>query len=111
MPLYEYVCSTCKQTSESIQKFSDPPLTTCPRCRTETLGRVVSKTAFQLKGSGWYATDYKKGPPAPKPTGSAADSTAAKAEPAKTEGTPTAKAKESATKVEATKPNTTNKSK
>lgn len=59
MPLYEYFCNSCSETFEIIQKFSDPSVSDCPKCGTEA-SRQVSRTSFQLKGSGWYATDYKK---------------------------------------------------
>ena len=61
MPLYEYDCPVCGRI-EVIQKFSDDPLTTCPLCRKNgvesPISKVVSLSSFQLKGSGWYATDY-----------------------------------------------------
>ncbi|MBY0370180.1 zinc ribbon domain-containing protein [bacterium] len=59
MPLYEYECAKCKKVLEVIQKFSDAPLTQCPECQSP-VQRLMSKTSFQLKGTGWYATDYKK---------------------------------------------------
>lgn len=59
MPIYEYECAKCGRTSEAMQKFSDPPLTVCEVCGGD-LTKLVSRTSFQLKGSGWYATDYKK---------------------------------------------------
>lgn len=59
MPLYEYECGACGHRFESIQKFSDAPLTECPKC-LGTLRKLQSAPAFQLKGTGWYATDYPK---------------------------------------------------
>lgn len=59
MPIYEYRCSACGHELESLQKFSDAPLAACPACGTETLVKLVSASGFQLKGSGWYATDFK----------------------------------------------------
>lgn len=59
MPLYEYACESCKKTFEIIQKFSDPPVQDCPECG-KPVTKVMSRTSFQLKGTGWYATDYKK---------------------------------------------------
>lgn len=59
MPLYEYQCDACGHRFEKIQKFSDPPEDTCPTCRG-TLRKLASAPAFQLKGTGWYATDYGK---------------------------------------------------
>jgi putative FmdB family regulatory protein len=60
MPLYEYKCHSCGKTIEVIQKFSDEPLHTHEDCGGE-LEKLISRSAFQLKGSGWYATDYAKG--------------------------------------------------
>ena len=60
MPLYEYQCRKCHSLMERIQKFSDPPLTTCPHCGGE-LEQLISAPAVQFKGSGWYVTDYAKG--------------------------------------------------
>jgi putative FmdB family regulatory protein len=59
MPLYEYHCSSCNQNVELLQKFSDPPTTECPNCHQPTLARQISATSFQLKGSGWYVTDFR----------------------------------------------------
>ncbi len=61
MPIYEYRCSDCGFQKEFIQKMSDAPLTTCPECNRETFGKMLSAAGFQLKGSGWYATDFKGG--------------------------------------------------
>jgi putative FmdB family regulatory protein len=58
MPLYEYQCDACGRRLERIQKFSDPPLDTCPHCGGK-LTKLISSPAFHLKGTGWYATDYK----------------------------------------------------
>ena len=57
MPIYKYSCEKCGSHVEVIQKVSDPPLKRCEKCRGK-LAKVVSRTSFQLKGSGWYATDY-----------------------------------------------------
>lgn len=61
MPIYEYRCSDCGFQKEFIQKMSDTPLTTCPECKKETFGKMLSAAGFQLKGGGWYATDFKGG--------------------------------------------------
>jgi putative FmdB family regulatory protein len=64
MPIYEYRCSACGFQKEYLQKVSDPLLTVCPECRKETFSKMLSAPGFQLKGSGWYATDFKdKGKP------------------------------------------------
>ena len=59
MPLYEYDCSKCGEHLEAIQKFSDAPLATCPKC-SGPLVKQLSLGSFHLKGSGWYNTDYRK---------------------------------------------------
>jgi putative FmdB family regulatory protein len=61
MPIYEYRCSQCGHELEALQKLSEAPLTTCPACRASTLVKQVSVAGFQLKGSGWYATDFRGG--------------------------------------------------
>ncbi len=61
MPIYEYRCTQCGHKLEALQKFSDAPLTTCPACAKETLSKLVSAAGFQLKGSGWYQTDFRGG--------------------------------------------------
>ena len=57
MPIYEYECMKCGQIEEAIQKFSDRPLTKCRHCSGK-LHKLVSKSSFHLKGTGWYVTDY-----------------------------------------------------
>jgi putative FmdB family regulatory protein len=71
MPIYEYRCSSCGHQQEFLQKLSDPQHTRCTRCGQETLSKMVTAAGFQLKGSGWYATDFKGGgtKPAAKPEG------------------------------------------
>ena len=59
MPLYEYQCEACTQRFERIQKFSDPPVDTCPTCGGK-VRKLLSSPAIQFKGSGWYITDYAK---------------------------------------------------
>ena len=59
MPIYEYRCTSCGHEKEVLQKLSDPPLTECPACGKSTLRKLVSAAGFHLKGSGWYATDFK----------------------------------------------------
>jgi putative FmdB family regulatory protein len=59
MPIYEYRCSACGHQAEVLQKFSDPALTTCTACGKPTFNKLLSAAGFQLKGSGWYATDFK----------------------------------------------------
>ena len=59
MPIYEYVCQKCGHHLELMQKMSDKPLSKCPNCRGK-LEKIFSQTSFQLKGSGWYVSDYAK---------------------------------------------------
>jgi putative FmdB family regulatory protein len=59
MPIYEYRCGDCGHQLEALQKLSDSPLTDCPACGKSRLSKLVSAAGFQLKGSGWYATDFK----------------------------------------------------
>lgn len=59
MPIYEYRCSSCGFQKEYLQKISDPLLSACPDCNQETLQKMLTAAGFQLKGSGWYATDFK----------------------------------------------------
>jgi putative FmdB family regulatory protein len=68
MPIYEYRCASCGHQQESLQKVSDPPLTVCPKCGKPELAKMLTAAGFQLKGSGWYATDFRnKGAPPAKP--------------------------------------------
>ena len=59
MPIYEYRCEACGHQEEFLQKISEPPLTDCPVCRKPRFTKLLSAAGFQLKGSGWYATDFK----------------------------------------------------
>ena len=59
MPIYEYRCLDCGHQFELMQKFSDPPAETCTSC-SGTVQKLISRSAFHLKGSGWYATDYAR---------------------------------------------------
>ncbi len=61
MPIYEYRCSSCGFQQEHMQKMSDALLTTCPECGKETYAKMLSAAGFQLKGSGWYQSDFKGG--------------------------------------------------
>lgn len=60
MPIYEYECEACGHQFDEIQKVQDPALTECPECGKSTLRKLISAPSFQLKGEGWYNTDYKK---------------------------------------------------
>ena len=89
MPIYAYKCGSCGHAKDVLQKLSDAPLTACPACGAEQFTKQITAAGFQLKGSGWYATDFRGGgtPAAPadkadkpaesKPADSKADSTPA----------------------------------
>lgn len=74
MPIYAYRCGSCGFEKDVLQKLSDAPLTVCPECNADTFAKQLTAAGFQLKGSGWYATDFKGG--------------AKKAEPAKSDNPP-----------------------
>lgn len=61
MPIYAYKCGTCGHAKDVLQKISDPLLTTCPACGAEAFSKQITAAGFQLKGSGWYATDFRGG--------------------------------------------------
>ncbi|MFY7983212.1 MAG: FmdB family zinc ribbon protein [Burkholderiaceae bacterium] len=84
MPIYAYRCSACGHAKDVLQKLSDAVLTTCPACHAETFSKQVTAAGFQLKGSGWYVTDFRGGSAGAK----AADGSSAGApSPASGEGT------------------------
>ena len=59
MPIYEYQCQQCGHHVEFLQKVSDAPECTCPSCKQDSLKKLVSAAGFQLKGDGWYVTDFR----------------------------------------------------
>lgn len=59
MPIYEYRCEACGFQKEFLQRISDAPLTDCPECGKKSLQKMVTAAGFQLKGSGWYVTDFR----------------------------------------------------
>jgi putative FmdB family regulatory protein len=61
MPIYAYRCTTCGNAQDVLRKISDPPLTVCPACGAPTFVKQVTAAGFQLKGSGWYVTDFRDG--------------------------------------------------
>ena len=74
MPIYEYQCKACSHQFETIQSFSEDPLTDCPKCHKSELNKLISAPAFQLKGTGWYVTDFKDSGKQPKKPASNDDS-------------------------------------
>ena len=86
MPIYAYKCESCGHRQDALQKISDAPLAVCPACGASTYVKQVTAAGFQLKGSGWYVTDFRGGN-----TGAPAEKTAdgdAAAKPDKTEAKP-----------------------
>ena len=69
MPIYAYKCGSCGHAKDVLQKMSDTPLSVCPACGAEAFTKQVTAAGFQLKGSGWYVTDFRGGNsgPAAKP--------------------------------------------
>lgn len=59
MPIYEYLCNSCGTEKEHLQKINDAPITACPVCGSSNYIKLISAAGFQLKGSGWYVTDFK----------------------------------------------------
>jgi putative FmdB family regulatory protein len=66
MPIYAYRCAVCGHAKDVLQKLSDPALTDCPACGAARFEKQVTAAGFQLKGSGWYATDFRNGQPPAK---------------------------------------------
>jgi putative FmdB family regulatory protein len=86
MPLYEYQCASCGKSCEILQKMQEEPATLCPECGKAALKRKVSAPRFQLKGSGWYVTDFKNSPPSTETgAGSKAEESTPAAEAPKTD--------------------------
>jgi len=83
MPIYAYKCDSCGFAKDVLQKIADPVLTDCPACGQATFSKQLAAPGFHLKGSGWYATDFKS-------SGSAAPAAAAEAAPASTDASETA---------------------
>jgi putative FmdB family regulatory protein len=91
MPIYAYKCESCGFAKDVLQKMSDSPLSDCPTCAAPTFKKQLTAAGFQLKGSGWYATDFKGG--ATGSTGATAGATSSTSEAAKpAESTATAPA-------------------
>lgn len=76
MPIYEYRCNQCGFEKEHLQKLNSQVLTTCPACGADAYVKLISAAGFQLKGSGWYATDFKNGSAKPASTASTSSDSA-----------------------------------
>jgi putative FmdB family regulatory protein len=102
MPIYAYRCESCGHAKDVLQKLSDPVLSTCPACGADTFRKQVTAAGFQLKGSGWYVTDFKGGAGATVPPVKTDDA----AKPASTDAaaSPAAPAAESAPAAPAAAP-------
>lgn len=85
MPIYEYRCSSCGFQKEFLQKISDPLMTDCPECGKQTFSKMLTAAGFHLKGSGWYATDFRNSGARPAAKADGAGKTESKAE-AKSDG-------------------------
>jgi putative FmdB family regulatory protein len=84
MPIYAYKCGSCGHAKDVLQKISDAPLTVCPACGADAFSKQVTAAGFQLKGSGWYATDFRGSGSAPSGANGAkpADAKSAESKPA-----------------------------
>ena len=100
MPIYAYRCATCGHAKDVLQKMSDPLLTLCPTCGESTFVKQVTAAGFQLKGSGWYVTDFKGDSSARPASGEPKDGDA-KPDAAKPDAAAPAPAAASATKADA----------
>lgn len=76
MPIYAYRCQSCGFSKDVLQKVSDAPLTECPECHQQSFAKQLTAAGFQLKGTGWYVTDFKDGPKKPASTTAAASTPA-----------------------------------
>ena len=101
MPIYAYRCATCGHAKDVLQKMSDPLLTVCPACGAATFVKQLTAAGFQLKGSGWYVTDFKGDSSAKPVNGDANKDGAAKPDAAKPEASAPAASAAPATKSEA----------
>lgn len=77
MPIYEYECTDCARQFDVMQKISEPALRDCPHCKSPSVRRLLSASGFQLKGSGWYVSDYKPKTASEKSTSTVGDKPAA----------------------------------
>ncbi|HLV27574.1 MAG TPA: FmdB family zinc ribbon protein [Burkholderiaceae bacterium] len=77
MPIYAYKCNACGHEQDVLQKMSDPVLTVCPECGQSTYAKQVTAAGFQLKGSGWYVTDFRNNGTSAKPASSGGESSGA----------------------------------
>ncbi len=86
MPIYAYRCASCGHAKDVLQKLSEDALTVCPACGAATFSKQLTAAGFQLKGSGWYVTDFRDGNTGKKDAKVEADANAADAKPADVKG-------------------------
>ena len=103
MPIYAYRCEACGHAKDVLQKLSDPLLSVCPSCGAPAFKKQLTAAGFQLKGSGWYVTDFRGGAQA---SGDAAKSDDGKGEPTKSDAPKSDAPKTDAPKTDASKPGT-----
>ena len=97
MPIYAYKCGSCGHAKDVLQKVSDPALTVCPACGAGSFSKQITAAGFQLKGSGWYATDFRGGNSAAPAADKGSEKSGDKpAETAKTDSPPPASTKSDA---------------
>jgi putative FmdB family regulatory protein len=90
MPIYAYRCESCGFDKDCLQKISDAPLTQCPSCGADAFRKQVTAAGFQLKGSGWYVTDFRGGNNSNGGNGTSAAATGAKTDSASSDAKPAA---------------------
>ena len=107
MPIYEYRCASCGFQKEYLRKVSDPLLSSCPDCGKESFQKMLTAAGFQLKGSGWYATDFKHNGTKPKkeeaPSADASKSDAATSDASKTDASKSDSPKSDSSKTDSPK--------
>lgn len=86
MPIYAYKCSSCGHAQDVIQKISDDPLTVCTACGAAAFAKQITAAGFQLKGSGWYATDFRNNGNGKKKDGDTKTDVASEGKPAESKG-------------------------
>jgi len=81
MPIYEYACEKCKSEFEVEQRITDDPVKSCPKCRSRKVKRLISRTSFVLKGSGWYSDLYSSASAKTKSEGESAKESSSDSKP------------------------------
>jgi putative FmdB family regulatory protein len=102
MPIYAYRCDECGFAKDVLQKIADPVLTVCPSCGKSSFKKQVTAAGFQLKGSGWYVTDFRGGNAPATGTAPSADGSSSPASSSSTDSAPAAPAASAAPKDSST---------